>query len=156
MERIGSEVERELARGGARDALPLASVTAAWRTAVGDPVARNAWPLRLARDGTLHVATSSATWATELGLLAGEIQGRLRAALGGDAPPRLRFAVGPVPESGPDEVADATRARPTPVPPGVAREAASAAAAIEDPELRELVLRAARASLGRPASDRCF
>ena len=156
MERIGSEVERELARGGARDALPLASVTAAWRTAVGDPVARNAWPLRLARDGTLHVATSSATWAAELGHLADEIQGRLRAALGDEAPPRLRFAVGPVPEVGPEEAANATPARPTQAPPGVARVAASAAAAIEDPELRELVLRAARASLARPASDRRF
>ena len=99
MERIGREVERELARGGSRDAIPLAALTAAWPEVVGDAIARQAWPLRIARDGTLHVATSSATWANELGFLAGEIVERLRARLGPDAPTRLRCAVGPVPES---------------------------------------------------------
>ena len=103
MERIGREVERELARGGSHDAIPLAALTAAWPEVVGDAIARQAWPLRIARDGTLHVATSSATWANELGFLAGEIVERLRARLGPDAPTRLRCAVGPVPESPADE-----------------------------------------------------
>ena len=31
-----------------------------------DAIARNAWPLRIGRDGTLHVAAASATWAFEL------------------------------------------------------------------------------------------
>ena len=30
MERIGREVERELARAGRRDAIPLGALTAAW------------------------------------------------------------------------------------------------------------------------------
>ena len=71
MERIGREVERELGRGGSRDAIPLAALTAAWPEVVGDAVARHAWPLRIARDGTLHVATASSTWAHELGFLVG-------------------------------------------------------------------------------------
>ena len=98
MDRIGDEIERELARSGSRDALPLAALTAAWPEVVGDTVARRAWPLRIGRDGTLHVATASATWAHELDLLGAEILARLVERLGDDAPSKLRFAVGPIPE----------------------------------------------------------
>lgn len=156
MERIGKDVERELARSGSRDAVPLASVTAVWGAAVGDTVARNAWPLRIGRDGALHVATSSATWASELGHLAEEIRERLQIALGDEAPRKLRFAVGPVPEGGLDESVSTNPATPVPIDPATAREATAAAAAIGDPELRELVLRAALASLARSASGRRF
>jgi hypothetical protein len=158
MDRIGSEVERELARGGSRDALPLAALTSVWPTAVGETVARQAWPLRIGRDGTLHVATSSATWAFELDRLAPEILGRLEAGLGaGQVPTKLRFAVGPVPEPGtPPEDAPATSSStPTPTPEEV-QTADAAAAAIDDPDLRELVARAARASLARARSGRHF
>ena len=155
MERIGREVERELARGGSHDAIPLAALTAAWPEVVGDAIARQAWPLRIARDGTLHVATSSATWANELGFLADEIVERLRARLGPDAPTRLRCAVGPVPESPADE-AEPSVGPPPEVPAEVGAEADSAAAAIDDPELRELVARAARASLLKARSGRDF
>jgi hypothetical protein len=157
MERIGREVERELSRGGSSAALPLAEIVAAWPKAVGETVARQAWPLRLGRDGTLHIATASATWAFELDRLAPEIKERL-SALVGDAVPRvLRFRVGPVPEPGapaggredvPDVAPSAT--------PEVAAEAALLAASIEDAELRELVARAARASLSRARSGRHF
>ena len=111
MERIGREVERELGRGGSRDAIPLAALTAAWPEVVGDAVARHAWPLRIARDGTLHVATASSTWAHELGFLSDEILERLRAHLGADAPTKLRCAVGPIPE-----VERADDASPEPLP----------------------------------------
>jgi Dna[CI] antecedent DciA-like protein len=157
MERIGEEVRRELARGGSKDAIPLAALTAVWPEAVGDAVARKAWPLRLARDGTLHVAAASATWANELSLLQDEILAALRARLDVEAPSAIRFAVGPIPEPerlpGPPE-----RAAPNAVhvPPEVVREAAAAAAEIGDPELRELVARAARASLLKGRSGRHF
>jgi len=155
MERIAREVERELARGGSRDAIPLAALTAAWPEVVGDAIARQAWPLRIARDGTLHVATSSATWANELGFLAAEILERLQARLGPEAPSRLRCAVGSVPESAADE-AEQPVERPSEVPAEVAMAADSAASAIDDPELRELVARAARASLLKARSGRDF
>lgn len=155
MERIGREVERELARGGSRDAIPLAALTAAWPEVVGDAIARQVWPLRIARDGTLHVATSSATWANELGFLADEIVERLRDRLGPDAPSRLRCAVGPVPESAADEPEPSDEPPPE-VPAEIATEADSAASAIDDPELRELVARAARASLLKARSGRDF
>jgi len=158
MDRIGPEVERELARGGSRAALPLAAVTEAWPAAVGEAVARQAWPLRIGRDGTLHVATSSATWAFELDRLASEILARLASGLEvGQAPSKLRFAVGPVPESGsPSENAPATSSV-APIPtPEEAAEAEIAAAAIDDPEMRALVARAARASLAKARSGRHF
>jgi hypothetical protein len=155
MERIGREVERELARGGSRDAIPLAALTAAWPEVVGAAVARQAWPLRIARDGTLHVATSSATWANELGFLADEIVERLRTRLGHDAPSRLRCAVGPVPESPADEP-EPSVGPPPEVPAEIGAEADSAVSAIDDPELRELVARAARASLLKARSGRDF
>jgi predicted nucleic acid-binding Zn ribbon protein len=157
MERIGDEVQRELARGGSRDAIPLASVTAVWLEAVGDAVARKAWPLRLARDGTLHVAAVSATWANELSLLQDEILAALRARLDVEPPSAIRFAVGPIPEpERPIEPAGGAAPRPLEVPPEVEREANAAAAEIGDPELRELVARAARASLLRTRSGRRF
>jgi len=157
MDRIGREVERELARGGSKAALPLSEITAAWPEAVGEAVARQAWPLRLGRDGTLHVATSSATWAFELDRLSPEIGERLSALVGAAAPRKLRFRVGPVPEPGaaPERPDDALEEAP-PAGPEVEAEAASAAAAIDDAELRELVARAARASLARTRSGRHF
>lgn len=157
MERIGRDVERALARTGGGAALALTEITARWPEVVGDAVARQAWPLRLARDGTLHVAATSATWAFELDRLAPEILARLGAAIGDSAPSKLAFKVGPVPEPG--SAADApVEATPgvSVVDPETAREAQSAASAIEDPELRELVARAARASLQRARSGRRF
>lgn len=157
MERIGREVERELSRGGSRDAIPLAALTAAWPELVGDAIARQAWPLRIARDGTLHVATSSATWANELAFHADEIVERLQDRLGAEAPVRMRCAAGPIPETaGLADPDPAPSPSPPEVPPEVAAEAESAASAIDDPELRDMVARAARASLLRARSGRNF
>lgn len=157
MERIGKEVERELSKGGSRAALPLSEITAAWPEAVGEAVARQAWPLRLGRDGTLHVAAASATWAFELDRLSPEIAERLALLVGDTAPRKLRFRVGPVPEPGaPAEGHAEVVEEAPPLSPEVVAEAASLAAAIEDSELRELVARAARASLSRARSGRHF
>lgn len=157
MERIGREVERELLRGGSSAALPLSEIAAVWPKAVGEGVSRQAWPLRLGRDGTLHVATASATWAFELDRLSPEIGERLSALLGDTAPRKLRFRVGPVPEPGaPAEQREEAREEAPSATPEVVAEAASVAAAIDDAELRELVARAARASLSRARSGRRF
>jgi len=154
MERLGAGIERELARSGSPEAVPLARITAAWPSSVGPAIARHAWPLRLARDGTLHVATASATWANELTLLADDVLTRLREAVGDDAPAKLRCAAGPIPE--PPPAPGEPPPGPLDVPADVASTASSVASAIDDPELRALVARAARASLGRRASDRHF
>ncbi len=155
MERIGKEVERGLVRAGGDEGLALAELTACWPAAMGEQIARNAWPLRVGRDGTLHVATSSATWAFELDRMRTELAERLAAALGEGAPTALRFRPGPVPEPGAPTDSPSPSAPPEATPEAT-RDAATAASAIADPELRELVARAARASLTKARSDRGF
>jgi hypothetical protein len=153
MERIGEEVRRSLAHAGAPDADGLAAVTDAWPDAVGPAIARAAWPLRIARDGTLHVAAVSSIWAFELGRLEAELRGRLATTLGDHAPPALRFAPGPVPEPARADASGPKAPMPT------AEEAAAArrlAAAIADDDLRETIRRAAEASLATHRSGRPF
>ena len=152
MERLGDSVGRELRRFGPQGA--MADVVAAWPGAVGEAIARNAWPARIARDGTLHVSTSSSAWAFELTHLAPELLARLAAILGESAPKALKFSPGPVPDT-------PALGGGTPVPPSrrdpTAEERARAgriSAEIEDDELRELVARAAAASLAARRSDR--
>ena len=137
----------------------MVAIVQSWPAAVGEMVARNAWPARLARDGTLLVHTSSSTWAFELGRMAADILDRLRTEAGEGAPPSLRFVPGPIPEP----AAEAPERRRPAAPAATDEEraaAAEAAAAIEDEELRALVSRAAAASLARARggarSDRRF
>jgi hypothetical protein len=151
IERIGGEVARALARFG--PATGMADVVAAWPEAVGEEIARHAWPARLGQDGTLHVATDSSVWAFELAQLAGTLLERLRLALGEPGPNTLRFAPGRLPEPAAPEAGATQR---TPVAPGpreleLARELT---ADMADEELRSLVARAAAASLARAPADR--
>ena len=163
MDRLEQQVRRELGRFGPTDRDTthgdIVGVVRAWPTAVGETVARNAWPARFARDGTLHVNTASATWAFELGRLVTTILEQLRSELGETTPSALRFAPGPIPEHDPE-----TAVRRAPHRPEIGAEhraeAGVIAAAIEDEELRGYVARAAAASLARgaeePRSDRAF
>jgi hypothetical protein len=126
----------------------MADIVRIWTELVGQEVARNAWPARIARDGTLHVHTSSSAWAFELGQLAPTILERVRETLPETSTPALRFAVGPLPEP---EPTTAERAGPEAPKPGPRERAAAAelTASLTDPELRELVARAAAASLAK-------
>jgi Dna[CI] antecedent, DciA len=153
MERIGSEVKQQLSRFGVQGAMP--EVVAAWPAAVGPMVAANAWPARIARDGTLHVNTSSSAWAFELGQLVPEIQTKLAERLGEKAPKSFRFAVGHLPE--PDSL-PLGEARPVAfeATEEALQTAAALAGAIEDDELRERVQKAAALSLSRAAADHPF
>src|SRR5205823_379052 len=99
MERIGHDVEWQLGRFDGHGAMPR--IVSVWPAVVGEEVARNAWPARVARDGTLHVHTSSSVWAFELGQLAPRILERLREELGDAAPKSLRFVQGHLPEPAP-------------------------------------------------------
>jgi hypothetical protein len=158
MDRLERQVRRELGRFGPADG-DMVAIVRVWREAVGDTVARNAWPARLARDGTLHVNAVSATWAFELGRLAATILERLQSELDEAAPPALRFAPGPVPDA--EAEAPEQRVEQAPdVAPEHRAQGAEIAAEIEDEELREYVARAAAASLARGSgearSDRSF
>ena len=131
----------ELSRFGAQAG--LGDVLERWPEAVGEPIARNAWPARIARDGTLHVSTGDAVWAFELAHRAPEIAERLGV-------PKVRFAPGPLP-SRTEEPPAREPIRPT---PQHERAAAEIAAGIADENLRESVQKAVSYSLARPPSDR--
>jgi hypothetical protein len=151
MDRIGDDVRRELGRFGSAGA--MTDVVAAWPGAVGETVAANAWPARIARDGTLHGNAASSTWAFELQQLEAEIAGRLRETLGESGPSRLRFAPGPLPEAA--LRGDETPRRPPPEPTlEHARAAHELAAGIASENLRKTVEKAARMSLASAADDR--
>ena len=115
-----------------------------WPAAVGAAIARNAWPARIARDGTVHVNTADSVWAFELGQQAREIADRLGVQ-------RLRFAPGPLPEASDERAPPALE--PTPEEEERARALATA---IADEKLRESVQKAVRLSLARERRDRPF
>ncbi len=147
MKKLADDVARELSRFG--PAAGMLKIVEAWPGAVGPTIARNAWPARIARDGTLHVATSSSSWAFELGQLQEDILRRLRTAAGASAPAKLRFAVGRLPEHGASaEMDTAASVLSEPTPEAVAQGVALAAG-IEDEELRNLVAKAAAQSLSK-------
>jgi hypothetical protein len=111
-------------------------VLALWPAAVGEAIARNAWPARIARDGTVHVSTADSIWAFELGHQVAEIAARLGVE-------KLRFAPGPLPEHA-AELVSATVLQPT---PEQKLQAAKIAAPIEDENLRRSVQKAVSFSL---------
>jgi len=156
---VGESVLGELARFGPQGA--MGDVVAAWPDAVGAGIAAEAWPARIARDGTLTIATSSSVWAFELTQLEATVRERLAAALGDGAPKRLRFVPGRLPERGPGlrgrldaPAAGGQRGRAAPrrgaraddrgrAPPGARRAC------------RGRVARACRDPAGRPAALIC-
>jgi Dna[CI] antecedent, DciA len=149
MDRVGRDVERELRRFG--PATGMAPVVDAWPEAVGVEIARNAWPARLGRDGTLHVHTKDSVWAFELTSRAEEIRVRLGAA----APQSLRFAPGPLPEPSGDSSEPTRKQRRRPSVEDVAK-ADSLVRGIRDVDLRKVVAKAVAASLANADNDRSF
>src|SRR5712692_132246 len=96
----------------------MSEVLEAWPAAVGPEIARNAWPARFQRDGTLIVHTHDAVWGFELGHRAAEISERL------PGKPGLKFVPGLLPELG----AEPTPATPQGSPPVTLEQAERAAA----------------------------
>jgi hypothetical protein len=139
MDPLGDEIRHELGRFGPQAG--MAELLERWPAAVGPAIARNAWPARIAKDGTVHVNTADSVWAFELGQRASEIAERA----GVD---RLRFAPGPLPEPDP-EPPESTLA----VSAADTELAAALAAPIEDEKLRETVQKAVSFSLARGRSD---
>lgn len=149
IERVGGAVRRELGRFGPSSGLePLVE---RWEEAVGPEIARNAWPARLGRDGTLHVHAKDSIWAFELTSRAEEI----RARLGSFAPPRLAFSPGPLPDLAEGPV-DPSGSRPIAPSEEHRAEAESLTRTIADSELRKVVEKAVAAGLARADNDRSF
>jgi hypothetical protein len=143
---LGDEVKRELGRFGPEGG--ISELLEAWPAAVGETIARSAWPARVARDGTLLVNTADSIWAFELTSRAAEIAARLGVE-------RIRFAPGRLPEADEPDLKEA-RSGPPPPSESLREEGARLAAGIEDENLRKIVARAAAASLAKGISDRSF
>jgi Dna[CI] antecedent DciA-like protein len=142
MEPVGDQIRAELSRVGADSG--AGDAVTAWPAAVGEEIARNAWPARTQPDGTLVVHVRDAIWGFELTQRAAEISARLPGR------PRLRFTPGPLPDTAPE-------APPSPsfeASPEQAREAAELTAGISDPNLRESVAKVIKAALARAPDDR--
>jgi len=120
----------------------MAELVERWPAVVGKSISRNAWPARIARDGTVHANTTDSVWAFELAQRAGEIASRLGV-------PRLRFAPGPLPE--PD--VEGRAEPPIEVSPEDAERARAIASSIGDEKLRESVQKAVSFSLARGRAD---
>lgn len=141
MEPLGEQIRAELRRVGADSG--AGDAVTAWPAAVGEEIARNAWPARTRPDGTLIVHVRDAIWGFELTQRAVEISSRLPGR------PRLEFTPGPLP--------DAVPGRPPPpveASPEQARAAAALTAGIEDENLRESVAKAIKAALARASDGR--
>lgn len=144
MDPLADALRRELKGLGPNSA--MSETVEAWPGAVGPEIARNAWPARFQRDGTLVVHTKDAIWGFELGHRAAEIGARL------PGKPALKFVPGPLPEPAaepPVQTAPAATLEER-------RQAAEWAEAIEDEGLREAVKRAASASLAASRDSRSF
>jgi Dna[CI] antecedent, DciA len=149
MERVGDAVSRELGRFG--PSTGMAPLVAAWRQAVGEEIARNAWPARLSRDGTLHVHARDSIWAFELTSRAEQIRTRLREV----APRRLAFVPGPLPDVVPEASEQARAGVPEPTADHIAK-ADSLTRVIRDEELRKVVAKTVAAGLANAGNDRSF
>ena len=115
----------------------VAELVERWPQIVGDGIARNAWPARIARDGTVHVNTADSVWSFELGHRAAEIAEKLGV-------PKVRFAPGPLPEPDAEPVEN-----PVEVTPEDDERARAIASTIDDEKLRESVQKAVSLSLAR-------
>src|SRR5512132_2167821 len=126
----------------------MAKIVRDWPDADGEQSAVKAWPARLSRDRALKVAASSSACAFELAQLEPKLRERLGEVLGETAPTALRFAPGTPPERSSAEVESRPR-RGREATPEERELAAALAAEIEDENLREVVAKAALASLSR-------
>jgi hypothetical protein len=140
MQPLGPDIRSELARYGPQAG--MAELVERWPEVVGAAIARNAWPARIARDGTVHINTADSVWAFELGQKAAEIAGKLGVE-------KLRFAAGPLPEA--DE--EAAVASPVETTPQDEERARAIASSISDEKLRESVQKAVSLSLARGRED---
>ena len=146
-----ADILREALPPRSRDRIySLELIALKWPAAVGAELARRSEPASF-QDGVLTVRVTDAAWGRMILKLQGDIRSRLNAAMGFRAVKRIRFVKDGKPLSTPAPAP----ALPTPVeptePPVPLRKAAES---LEDPELKELVLRTATRYLAAQARRR--
>jgi hypothetical protein len=142
MDPLGRDIKAELSRFGPQAG--MSELVEAWPGVVGESIARNAWPARISKDGTVQVHTADSVWAFELGQRSQEIAERLGA-------PRVRFAPGPLPELG-----SPVEERRVTASPEDEERARAIASVVEDETLRDRVQKAVSLGLARGRDNRAI
>ena len=137
-EAIGVVIDRSGEDRFASQRAPIAEH--AWRRAVGARIADRAKPLSL-ENGVLVVKVATSAWAHELSLMKTD----LLKPLGSHGVRDIRFKVGAV--EAPQRATEQRASRAVPKPQPLSGELAATVAAVEDPELRELIALAASSSI---------
>ena len=120
---------------------PVAALRTAWAEVAGAQAAANSIVVRQSRAGVVNVACANAAWAQELDARREVLADRLRAALPDIPVTGVRFVVGD--HVMPAAAATARPARAVRPTPAELAAAEAALADVTDPELRELLTRAA-------------
>lgn len=138
---VGARLARYRRGAGGSPGSDLARLQAAWPEVAGRQAAGNSLVVRRSRAGVVSVACASGVWAQELDARRDSLADRLRRAVPDVQIAAIRFVVG-------DHVMPAAAAptRPRPAPSPTADEIEQARRAVgdvSDPELRDLLARAA-------------
>ena len=123
------------------------SIRTRWPELVGAAVARRTTPLSLSR-GVLRVRVATSAWLNELSFVKAQLAERVNLGMGSDVVQRLHMVVGHVPASGEGSGFEPAE-RPPPPPPRLVISPAHEAeirkevpATVEDPDLREAIVKA--------------
>jgi len=92
---LGSELRRLAARPGWGERLGAAQVAAHWADIVGDELAGQCEPVRIA-GGVLIVRAATPVWATQLRYLTAQLTARVDEVLGAGSVREVRIVVGPL------------------------------------------------------------
>ena len=127
-----------------------AACFAAWKHAAGDVLRVNAVPLRL-NERTLVIAVADASWKKQMQSLSGQLLFRLNSMLGQPLVTFLEFREDPLAITRERKALSATdpNSNPAMIPPDLV----SAAAGIQDKDLRRAFLGAAASCLKRIEDD---
>lgn len=80
---MSEAVDALLRRMGWTEQIEVSGVTGRWREVVGDQIADHCEPLSF-EEGVLTVKASSTAWATQLGIMSGQIRHRINEEFGRD------------------------------------------------------------------------
>ena len=151
MDRLIKTLPAILKASGASEEVAEAACIAAWRHAVGEGLSSHAAPLQL-RNQTLVVVVEDNIWKTQLEQMRGQLLFRLNSVVGQELVKSIEFRADPKTlasvrgrEAGKSKVGDGARSIDYQIPV----ELLSAAAGIEDAELRRAFLGAATSCVRR-------
>lgn len=88
---MSEAVDALLRRMGWTEQIEVSGVTARWREVVGDQIADHCEPLTF-EEGVLTVKASSTAWATQLGIMSGQIRHRINEEFGRDIVRELKVS----------------------------------------------------------------